>query len=121
MREKIERYFQRLESLSTVELARSAERIVATERRHVAAAIAHLAEILRRKAYLELGYKTRFDYCVKRLRLSEGGAWTRLQVANVARQFPQVLEHLVQGKVSLTVMALLAPRLKEENVSWLGI
>ncbi len=116
MREKIERYFQRLESLSTVELASSAERIVATERRHVAAVIAHLAEILRRKAYLELGYKTRFDYCVKRLRLSEGGAWTRLQVANVARQFPQVLEHLVQGKVSLTVLALLAPRLKEENV-----
>ncbi len=116
MREKIERYFQRLESLSTVELASSAERIVATERRHVAAVIAHLAEILRRKAYLELGYKTRFDYCGKRLRLSEGGAWTRLQVANVARQFPQVLEHLVEGKVSLTVLALLAPRLKEENV-----
>ncbi len=62
MREKIERYTRSLEGLSTLELSRSAEKLVSFERRNVAALIAHLAEISRRKGHLELGYKSLFQY-----------------------------------------------------------
>ena len=48
---------EKLKKLSAVELARSAEAIVKSERRNVAAVIAHLAEMARRDAHLELGYK----------------------------------------------------------------
>ncbi len=116
MREQIERYTRTLEGLSTLELSRSAEKLVSFERRNGAALIAHLAEISRRKGHLELGYKSLFHYCLEHLRLGEGSVWKRTQVAGVARRFPQVLEHLAQGKANLSVLAILAPHLTEENV-----
>ncbi len=45
MKEEIESYFGRLASLSTLELERSAQRVVNTEKRHVPQVIAHIAEI----------------------------------------------------------------------------
>ena len=72
MREKIERYARSLEGLSTLELSRAVEELVATERRTTATLIAHLAEISRRKGHLELGYKSLFDYCVRHLKLGDG-------------------------------------------------
>ncbi len=65
MKEEIESYFGRLASLYTLELERSAQRVVNTEKRHVAQVIAHIAEISKRKAHIELGYRTLFDYCVR--------------------------------------------------------
>src|SRR5215510_4269268 len=91
--------FERLESLSTEELDRSALDLVGTENRTVAQVIAHLAEIARRKADLERGYASLFEYCVRRLGLSEGSVALRIQVANVARRFPQVLTHLAEGRI----------------------
>ena len=116
MRERIEAYARKLEGLSTVELSRSAERLASRERRYNALLIAHLAEISRRKGHLELGYGTLFTYCQERLGLGEGEVWMRTQVAGVARRFPPVLEHLAAGKVSLSVLGILAAHLDEENV-----
>jgi hypothetical protein len=42
--------------------------------------------------------------------------WNRLQVAGVAERFPQVLDALFSGAISLTVASLLASQLTEENV-----
>ncbi len=81
MRDRIVRYARRLEGLSTAELSRDAEKLVSRERRYTAALIVHLAEISRRKGYLELGYKSLFDYCVICLRLGKGSVWNRTQVA----------------------------------------
>ncbi len=57
MIEKVKTYFERLESLSTEELDSSAEKLVRAEKRNVALVIAHIAEMSRRKGYLERGYK----------------------------------------------------------------
>jgi hypothetical protein len=70
----------------------------------------------KRKAELECGYKNIFDYCVKRLKLSEGSVALRLQVANVSRRFPQLLVALAENRISLTVAGHLAPHLREDNV-----
>jgi hypothetical protein len=70
----------------------------------------------RRKGALERGYKNLFDYCVRRLNLSDGSVALRLQVANVSRRFPQLLAALAENRMSLTVAGLLAPHLTEENV-----
>ena len=58
----------------------------------------------------------RSEYCVRRLNLSEGSVALRIQVANVARRFPQVLASLAEGRISLSVAGRLAPHLVEENV-----
>jgi len=116
MRDKIDLYARRLEGLSTAELSREAENLLLRERRITAALIAHLAEISRRKGHLELGYRTLFDYCVIHLRLGKGSVWNRTQVAKVSIRFPEVLEHLAEGKVSLSSLGVLATHLSEENV-----
>ena len=115
MIEKLKTYFERLESLTTEELDHSIERLVRAEKRNVALVIAHIAEMSRRKGHLERGYKNLFEYCTRRLKLSEGSVARRLQVANVSRRFPQLLIALVENQISLTVAGLLAPHLQGEN------
>ncbi|MGH9321140.1 MAG: hypothetical protein ACRD21_12070 [Vicinamibacteria bacterium] len=116
MIEKFRTYVETLEGLSTEELDRSVEKLVRAEKRNVALVIAHIAEMSRRKGALERGFRNLFDYCVRRLNLSEGSVALRLQVANVSRRFPQLLVALAENRVSLTVAGLLAPHLTEENV-----
>ena len=113
---EIKAYFETLEGLSAEELSESVEELVRTEKRNVALVIAHIAEMSRRKAELACGYKNLFDYCVRRLRLSEGSVALRLQVANVSRRFPQILVALAENRISLTVAGHLAPHLREDNV-----
>ncbi len=116
MIERFKTYFETLEGLSTEELDRSAEKLVRAEKRNVALVIAHIAEMSRRKGQLECGYKNLFEYCTRRLHLSEGSVALRIQVANVSRRFPQILVALAENRMSLTVAGLLAPVLTESNV-----
>ena len=116
MMEKMKTYFETLERLSTEELDHSIEKLVRAEKRNVALVIAHIAEMSRRKGHVERGYKSLWDYCTRRLRLSEGSVARRIQVANVCRRFPQLLVALAENQMSLTVAGLLAPVLTESNV-----
>jgi len=88
MLERFKRYFAKLERMSCNELDRSAAKLVRAEKQSSAKLIAHIAEMSRRKAALELGYKHLYDYCLTRLRLSEGSIPLRIQVANAARRHP---------------------------------
>ena len=84
MMEKMKMYVERLEGLSTEEPDHSIEKLVRAEKRSLALVIAHIAEMSRRKGHLERGYKNLFEYCTRRLNLSEGSVARRLQVANVS-------------------------------------
>ena len=64
-------------------------------------------------------FKSLFEYCRSHLGLGEGAVWNRTQAARVSRRFPQVLEFLVEGKVCLSSLGVLAPHLSEENVDGL--
>ena len=119
MLEKFKGYFGKLKRLSDGELDRSAEKLVRAEKQNVAKLIAHIAEMSRRKAALELGYKSTFHYCVERLHLSEGSVASRIHVANVSIRFPQLLLALAENRMSLTVAGLLAPHVSEDNVDTL--
>ena len=110
--------FERLEKLSREELDQEAQKCVLWEQKCVASLIAHLSEISKRKAHLELGYKDLFDYGVRRLKLSEGSVYLRLQVAGVARRFPALLSLLAQNRMSLTVAGMLAPHLVNLTTSF---
>ena len=72
MVKRFKAYFETLEGLSTEALAQSAEKLVRAEKRNVALLSVHIAEMSRRKAALERGYKNLFSYCVTVLNLSEG-------------------------------------------------
>ena len=77
--------------------------------------IAHISEISRREANILLSYGSLFEYCVKRLGLSEGSVSRRIQVARVCRRFPRILGALYEGALTLTTASLIAPHLTEAN------
>jgi len=117
MIEQFKSYFKKLEGLSRDELVHSAGKLVVAENGNIAKLIAYLAEMSARKTALELGYKSLYDYCIRALNLSEGAVPARIDVANISRRFPQLLVALAECRVSLTVAALLAPHLTEDNVN----
>ena len=116
MFEKVKAYFHELKQLSGQDLDASARAITLKEKGHTARLIAHLAEISARKYHLVLGYKHLFEYCVKRLNLSEGSVTRRIQVARVCNRYPQLLAALGRGGLHLTGAGLIAPHLSEDNV-----
>ena len=101
--------------LSDAELVAAVATLAATERRTTVALIAHLAEMEARRLYLEAGFPSLFVYCVQVLRLSEGGAYNRIEAARAARGFPVVLQLLDPGLLNLASLRLLAPHLTTEN------
>jgi len=116
MSESEKAYFAMLESLSSVDLDRSAQELAVREKEEAAHLIAHIAEIGDRRYHLELGYTSLFQYCVVRLNLSEGSVYRRTQVAAICRTFPQILDALAAGHLHLTGASLIAAHLTAENV-----
>ncbi len=96
-----------LSALSNQELVSMLAAAVRTECAASAEVIAHLAELDRRKLYLEEACSSLFSYCVERLGYSEDSALRRVRVARAAAQWPRVLEELATGAVHLTGLFLL--------------
>jgi hypothetical protein len=88
----------RISDLSDLELSREVGRLAACERRATAELIGHLSEFDARRLYLADGYPSLFAYCTERLRLSEHGAYNRIEAARSARRYPRVLQMLSKAR-----------------------
>jgi hypothetical protein len=102
-------------ALSDDELLDKVKQMVACERRACAALVRSLIELDTRRLYLREGCSSLFTYCTQVLHLSEGSAYNRIEAARAARRFPQVLDALERGDLTLTSIRLLAPHLTEAN------
>ena len=105
-----------LTHLSDERLVQDTKRLVARDRATTASLIAHLAEIDRRKLYLPAGFASMFEYCVEELGMSEDQACNRIEVARRAREFPVLLAAIEDGRLKLTAVRELGPKLTAENV-----
>ena len=106
-----------LSILSDVELEARLARLVGRERAVATELLVHLAEFDARRLYLGAGFSSLFTYCCGVLRLSEGEAYNRIEAARAVRKFPQVLELLRDGSLSLTTARMLASHLTHENAA----
>jgi hypothetical protein len=97
-------------------LLRNIASIVARDRATTAALLAHIAEIDARKAYRAAGFPSMFWYCVRRLHLSEVGAGKRIHAARAARRFPMLFEAVADGRLHLSAVITLAPRITNSNI-----
>ena len=88
-------------------------KLLSRERAVVAEMIAHLAEIDRRRLYLDQACSCLRSYCIERLGYSEDEATKRVRVAQLARRVPPVVDELRSGAIHLTGLFLLAPYLTE--------
>ena len=105
-----------LTHLSDEVLRKELSKKAANENEATAELIAHIAEFDARKLYLPAAYPSMLAYCMGVLRLSEDAAKKRIQVARASRECPCILDALAEGRVHLTGLRLLAPRLSPETV-----
>lgn len=85
------------------------------ERDATARLVGLLAEVDTRRLYLGEGYSSMFAWCTRALQMSEHAAYARIEAARMARRYPEILERLSDGRLSLTTVGLLAPHLTDEN------
>jgi RuvA, C-terminal domain len=85
-------------------------------RRLDARLIAYLIEVEDRRLELRSACSSIFDFCRRRLGMSEGAAYRRMTVAALARRFPTLLSSIESGKLHLSGAVLLRDHLTEENV-----
>ena len=95
------------------------ERVVALaikERETSVELVAHLAALETRPSlYAAEGCGSLFAYCTQVLRLSEDAACNRISAARACRRFPEILDLLISGTMSLTSVRMLFPHLTPEN------
>jgi hypothetical protein len=104
-----------LKALSDNELLRSVVALVGSERQVLARIVAHLVEVEDRRLHLRLGFSSMFDYCLRRLALSEGEAFRRVTAARLARRFPAIFALLAEGDLHLSALCLLRDHLTQDN------
>ncbi|HEY6559934.1 MAG TPA: hypothetical protein VI072_21770 [Polyangiaceae bacterium] len=102
-------------SVSDSELLARIPELLTPERSAIADVIEHLAEVDRRRLYLEQACSSLHEFCIERLGYSEDEALERVRVAHLAQRLPRVLAELRDGTVQITDLSLLAPHLTEEN------
>jgi 5-methylcytosine-specific restriction endonuclease McrA len=83
----------------------------ACDRRLNAQIVAHLAEVYMRKLHLDQGYTSLYVYANERLGFSEDQAYKRARTAKLVHDFPEVLDHLESGELTLSSAVVLAPHL----------
>jgi hypothetical protein len=108
--------FWRFEHLSNEEVTAGLERVVTDVRRSTSELIAYLGEVEERRLHLLAACGSMFEFCVERLGFSEDEACRRIEAARLARRFPALFPHLAEGKLSLSVIALLKPHVNAGNL-----
>jgi len=85
------------------------------ERSATAALAAHIAEAEARRLYLEDACDSMATYCTRELGFTDDEAYKRIHAGRAATRFPGIFAMLEDGRLHLTGVNLLAPRLTDAN------
>lgn len=75
-----------------------------------------LIEVENRRLHLQAATPSPFEYCVRRLGMSEGEAYRRTKAARLVARFPQLLPYIERGDIHLTALVQLGDYFTEENI-----
>ncbi|MDH3726115.1 MAG: HNH endonuclease [Myxococcales bacterium] len=104
-----------LQHLNKDQLLRDFSALVDQDRRDTATMLAYVAEIDRRKLYLEHACPSMFAFCTTRFRMSEAIAAKRIRAGRAACRFPCILGMIGRGELHLSGIHQLAGHLTEAN------
>ena len=102
-------------TLTDQQLLTEVRALAASERSSTAALVSALAELYQRRLYLGQGYSSLFKYCTRALLLSGDAAHNRIRAARVAAKWPEVLDLLADGSLTLASVRVLSDVLTEAN------
>ena len=100
-----------LQQLDKQHLLRDFSALVEKDRRDTATLLAYIAEIDRRKLYLEHACPSMFAFCTTRFHMSEAIAAKRIRAGRAAYAFPCILDMVARGELQ----ALLSHQLPDGN------
>jgi hypothetical protein len=103
-------------SLDSATLTRRLGELARDERNAQVEFLLHLDEFDRRRAYVDAGYRSLWDYCLRVLHLREGAAGRRIGAMRVLRRFPSLEPALRDGRLCASTAALLGQVLTDENL-----
>ncbi|MGC4000047.1 MAG: HNH endonuclease signature motif containing protein [Anaeromyxobacter sp.] len=106
----------RLDLLDNNSLIALVKSLAADERGIKVESLLALAEVERRKFYLDLGYPSLWAFCREVLHLLEGGAYRRITAMRLLSRFPSLEAPLRDGRLSLTTLGMLRDVLTEESL-----
>lgn len=96
-------------------LLRDLRALLAKDRQTLAAMLAHLGEVDRRKLYRQSAYASTYKWCVGELHFSESAAYRRIEAARAARRFPTLFSAVAEGRLHLSAVVVLSPYLTPQN------
>jgi hypothetical protein len=102
-----------LKSLTNRELDQNLMNWVKAEKKALNFVISHIAEVDRRKMYLEYAYPSLRAYLEERLGYDGGSAQRRIDAARLSHSVPAVIESLHQGEIKLSQVTVLQRTLRE--------
>ena len=79
--------------------------LVSQEIRITTLILEYLQEVEFRKVYLQMGYPSLFEFCLKELRYSEGASQRRISAMRLLKELPEVEAKIISGALSLTVVS----------------
>src|SRR5262245_15297247 len=100
---------------SAVEITTRIRDLLTRERAQTAELVIALAEVDRRKLYLDLGYSSLWDYVMRALGQSSTMTQYRVAAARAVQRFPHVADMLRDGRLCITTLNQLAPVMTEQN------
>lgn len=103
--------------LSDEALLTETAKAVDLERSTTADILRLLMEVDRRRLYLGLGYSSMFAYCTRALKFSEQAAYDRITASRAARRFPEIVDGLAAGDLTLSSVNRMAPHLSDDDGS----
>ena len=101
--------------LTDDQLAAGLDRLAASDRTLSKDLLAHLAAFDERPAYRRNGCSSLYEYCARRLHFSEAVAYSRICAARSARRFPEILDLVERGELTLTNIIVIGPHLTKDN------
>ncbi|WP_394841704.1 hypothetical protein LZC95_32095 [Pendulispora brunnea] len=104
-----------LTDLSNDEVLSGLHALVGQGRVLLARLLAYLAEVEERRLDLQAACSSLFDYCVRRLAMSDDEACRRVTASRIVRRYPLALAMIERGELHLTSLLLLRERLTDDN------
>jgi len=104
-----------LRTLNEVEFHHQFASIAGVELAATIRVLHFINELDRRKSFLDLGYSSVFDYCMRKLGYSRSSAGRRIQAARCARRYPEIFGMLRRRELSPGTAAWIESILTDDN------
>jgi len=115
MHKKILKINENVKSLCDEGLLAQTDYLVAEERQNTILILRHLREIEIRRLFIDLGFSSMYEYCIKHIKYSEGQTQRRLSSARLFTELPEIENKIQVGDLNITSLSKIQSFLKVEE------